>query len=307
MLSGIAAFNASFLYDLTNNENRVSKENQQISSGYRVSVASDDPSAVGPILEYQGQLDQVTQIQSNLTLANADVTTADQALQNASTLLDELVSIGTEGASSTTSDASRAALAQRVQNIQQQLVSIANTSSRGHYLFGGDASTTAPYTFDWTQPGGVVNNSPGVQNTSLLRDASGNTINTGLTAQQIFDAQDSNGNTLPGNIFQAVYSLGQALQNNNESAIQTAADSIKVGVTQLAQSTSTYGSLENWISQASAQASQRISALQQSLSAVRDTDVAAAATQLTLDQTAMQASLSAHGSLNTKSLFSYLG
>jgi flagellin-like hook-associated protein FlgL len=47
--------------------------------------------------------------------------------------------------------------------------------------------------------------------------------------------------------------------------------------------------------------------LQQTLSSLRDTDVAQAATDLTLAQTSMQAALAAHGSLNLRSLFDYLG
>jgi flagellar hook-associated protein 3 FlgL len=306
MISGIDAFNGSFLADLSSTENRIAQANQQISSGTRVSQASDDPAAVAPILQYQGQIDQITQIQANLTLANADTTTADAALQSASSLMDQLVSMAAQGASTTTSDSARASLAQQVQSIEQQLVSIANTTSRGRYVFGGDNQTTAPYTFDWTAPAGVVQNSTAT-NTSILRDSSGNTIVPAMTAQQIFDARDSGGNPVSGNIFQAVYALGQALQTNNASGIQNAAAAIKAGVAQLAQATSFYGNVESWIQQASQNASQQLATLKQELSSLRDTDVVAAATQLTLSQTALEASLSAHGNLDHRSLFSYLG
>jgi flagellin-like hook-associated protein FlgL len=47
--------------------------------------------------------------------------------------------------------------------------------------------------------------------------------------------------------------------------------------------------------------------LHQILGSLRDTDVAQAATDLTLANTAMQAALAAHGSMNVKSLFDYIG
>jgi flagellin-like hook-associated protein FlgL len=128
-----------------------------------------------------------------------------------------------------------------------------------------------------------------------------------MTAQQIFDAQDSSGNPVSGNIFQAVYALGQTLQANDETGIQNAAADLKAGVAHLAQATSFYGNTESWIQQASQDASQQLTSLAQELSSLRDTDIVAAATQLTLSQTALEASLSAHGNLDHRSLFSYLG
>jgi flagellin-like hook-associated protein FlgL len=59
--------------------------------------------------------------------------------------------------------------------------------------------------------------------------------------------------------------------------------------------------------QASQTATTQLNNVTQALSSIRDSDIATDATQLTLDKTAMDAALSAHGSLNTKSLFSYLG
>lgn len=210
MIAGIFASNASFLADLDNVQNRVTQATLQISSGVRVSQASDDPSAVGPILAYQNSIDQITQVQTNLNTAQTVAKTADGALQTASTLLDQLVSIATEGASSSTSAASQASLAEQVQAIGQQLVAIANTTVEGRYIFGGDAGGTAPYSFDTTTPGWFVSNSTG-SNTAVLTNADGSQTVPNMTAQQIFASSS-------GSIFQAVSDLGQALQSTTRRA-----------------------------------------------------------------------------------------
>jgi len=54
-------------------------------------------------------------------------------------------------------------------------------------------------------------------------------------------------------------------------------------------------------------AARRLTALQGQLSGLRDTDITAAASQLTLDKTAYEAAIASQASLPTKSLFSYLG
>lgn len=89
--------------------------------------------------------------------------------------------------------------------------------------------------------------------------------------------------------------------------MQTALTELQAGVQQLGQASTFYGNVENWIQQANQDATLHITNLQQALSSVRDTDVAAAATQLSLDQTALDAALSAHGTLDNRSLFSFLG
>jgi flagellar hook-associated protein 3 FlgL len=306
MIAGIQGYNQSFLADLNQLENKIAQANRNISSGYRVNQASDDPSAIGSILSYQDQLAHIKQVQSNLSAANVNAQTADGALQTAATLLDKLTSLGASGASSGVSAETRATLAQQVQAVEEQLVSVANTNVGGHYIFGGDSGSTAPYTFDWTSPAGVLQNSTS-ENTSTLHDADGNSISPGLTAAQIFDARDSSGAPTANNIFNAAYSLGQALLNNDQAGIQSALDLVKNGVAQMGQVTTSYGNIQSWIGQSTDAASAKQNSITQALTAVRDTDVPTEATQLTLTQTALDAALAAHGNLNTKSLFSYLG
>lgn len=309
MLAGLEGFGTGFLADLSNIENRISSENKQITSGVRVGQASDDPAAISPILDYQLNIDQTGQVQANLNTANVDATAADGALQSASSLMDRLVSLATQGASSTTTASSRAVLGQEVQQIAQQMVTIANTTVQGRYIFGGDDATTAPYSFDWSQPDGVVPSaSPAsTASTLLLRNATGAAINVRMTAQGIFDLRDGSGNPTSGNVFQAIYALGQALQANDQAGVQNAIPMLNAAVNQIGQATTFYGHVESWIQTSLQDATQLSTNSQQALGTLRDTDIAAAASQLTLDQTALNAALAAHGSFNTRSLFSYLG
>lgn len=306
MLSGIDGSNGSFLADLNQIQNQITQTTQQISSGIRVNEASDDPSAIEPILAYQNQIDHISQVQANLNLANTNAQTADGALQAASSLMNQLISISTEASNSTATAATRTQLGEQVQQIEQQLVSIANTTVGGNYIFGGDDPATQPYTYDSSSPEGVIQgNTAG--STALLTDINGNSIVPAMTAQQIFDAKNSDGTPAAGNVFNAVYSLDQALLSNDQTGIANAAVSIQSAATQVEQANAFYGNTETWISQANSDATSQLTNLQQSLGNLRDTDVAAAATQLTSDQTALEAALSAHASLSNKTLFSYLG
>lgn len=306
MLAGLDAFNSTFLFDLNNTENRISKTNEQLGSGYRVNVASDAPGDVASILNYQNQISQITQVQQNLSLASTQASIADNALSSANTLLNQLTSIAAQGASSTATAATRATLGQQVQGIAQQLVKLANTSSQGKFIFGGDDPSTQPYTYNWSASSMATQNNTAAS-TIAIQDISGQTNVPTMTAQQIFDAQNSDGTPAAGNIFQAVYSLGQALLNNDQSGIQSATDSLTAASTTLGQATTFYGNAESWIQSASDTATSALNSATAEVSSLRDTDIAAAATELTSANTAMQAAISAHGSLNIKTLFDYMG
>lgn len=308
MLSGIRAQDGIFLSDLNHIEDRIREENQQVTSGIRVAQAMDDPTAVMPILQFQSQIDRLTQVNSNLQQASTEINTADAALQSASTIMDRLTSLAAQGLSTQSTADNRQNLSLEVQSLENQLVSIANTSIGNSYIFGGANANVTPYTFDLTQTStyGVVNNLTN-SNPTYLSDGNGSSIQTGKTATEIFDLRDTNGNPTSGNIFQAVYNLSQALASNNTAGIQTAMDALKGASAHLGQMTVFYGNVESWVTQSNENTASQISALQQSLNSLQDVDMPTAVTRLTADQTALQVSLSAHASLSSKTLFDYLG
>ena len=298
MLKGISANNDAFVANLSRIQDRINATNQQITSGTRVSQASDDPSAVDPILQVQAEMDHIHQVQTNLNTAKTFATTADGALQTADSIMSQLSTLAAQGATSTQTAATRTALAQQVQQLEQQLVSIANTSVQGRYIFGGDNPTTQPYSFDGTNPPVAAVASP--TNTAVIRDAEGNGIIPGQTAQQAFDSP-------AGSVFQAVDALRVALLNNDQPGILASTTSLKTAATQLNLSGQAYGATENWIANATQDASQRLTSLTAQLSGLKDTDVVAAASQLTTDNAAYSAAIASQATLPTKSLFSYLG
>ena len=300
MLKGIQGQNPGFLADLSRIQDRIATTNKQITSGYRVNQASDDPQSITSILKLQSQIDHLTQTQTNLSTAKSQNETADGALQTATTILDQLTSIASQGATDTTTPNTRALLADQVKQLAGQLAGIANTSANGQHLFGGDNPNVAPYSFNWASgTNGVVSNSTGAA-TALLDDGSGSTISAGMSAAEIFDSGSNS-------IFVAVYNLGQALANNDSSGVQSALASMKSAGTYLSQVSASYGNRENWIAQASETASNHLSTLQAALASIRETDLPSAITQMTTDQTALQAAISAHANLSNKTLFDYFG
>ncbi len=298
MLKGISANTDGFLTNLNRIENQINVTTQQISSGIDVNQASDNPGAVEPILTAQSEIARITQVKANLNTANTVASTADSALQTANSVMNQIVSIAAQGATSTATATTRTVLSQQVQQLEQQLVSLSNTTVQGNYIFGGDNPTVAPYTFDGTNPPVAGVASP--TNTGVIRDAEGNSIVPIPLAQQVFDSP-------AGSVFQAVDALRVALQNNDQAGVTASTTAVTTAAQQLNLGAESVGAAENWISSATNDAGQRLTNLQAQLSSLRDTDVTAAATQLTTDRTAYEAAISSQANLPAKTLFSYLG
>jgi flagellar hook-associated protein 3 FlgL len=298
-----------FLSNLQQIQNRMSTAEQQLSSGLRVSVASDDPDEISSILQLRAQIAGVQQTQENLSNVTPQVESGENAIQQAIQVLDNATSLATEAAGSTSSASQRLDEIPQVQGILQQLVSLSQTAVNGQYIFSGDLSGQPQYTLaaNGTTVQQMIQPGPPGQ----IEDANGVPISIGLTAQQIFDDQvgggSGTGNPAPDNVFAAVGGLLTALQNNDSNGIQTALTNIQAASAHLNDESSFYGAAQNNLTAAGNSASQTLIQLQQQLSNEQDADAAQASLDLTQASTEEQAAMSAQAMLKPQSLFNYLG
>lgn len=294
-----------FLSNLQQIQNRIGTAERQLSSGLRVSVASDDPDQISSILQLRAQIAGVEQTQENLSNVTPQVESGENAIQQAIQVLDTATSLATEASGSTSNASQRQDEIPQVQGILQQLVSLSQTAVNGQYIFSGDLSGQPQYTLaangssveQMTQPG------PAGQ----IQDANGLPISIGLTAQQIFDDQDASGNPTAASAFAAVTGFLTALQNNDGPGILTAVTDIQTASAHLNDESSFYGAAQNNLTAAGNSASQTLIQLQQQLSNEQDADAAQSSLDLTMATTDEQAAMSAQAMLKPQSLFNYLG
>jgi flagellar hook-associated protein 3 FlgL len=302
MVSGLSGSLQQYLDGLDGIQSKLNTIEAQISSGYRVNQASDDPAAVPGILNTTSQIAAQTQTQANLNQTKLELDTGDGALQSAVKLVEQAISLGSQGASTLSSN--KASLVQQVQDIQQQLVGLANTQVNGRYIFSGDLDQQPLYSY---------NSSTGVTqlatatSTRAVTDGQGDTLWVAKTAQDIFDPRNTGGSAASGNVFAAVQSLLTAMQNQDTSAAATSVDSLKQADDYLNQQLGLYGIGENRVASALTASTGAQTSLTQQLSGLRDTDMANAAVELNQVSIQQQAAMSAGAKISQLSLFSYLG
>jgi flagellar hook-associated protein 3 FlgL len=305
MITGLNAANDQFVTSVDNMQTALNNAETQLSTGYRVNQASDAPAEVGDIFVARAALSNENQTIQNLKVVQANVTTGDTAVQTAVQLLQNAVVLGSEGASSTVTQSQQNALATQVQSVLSQLVGLSATQVNGVYIFSGDAGGSAPYQLDPASPTGV-DQLVTAQATALTADPTGITFQTSMTAQQLFDAQDSMGNPTPQNAFAALNNLQLALQSGNATNITAAISNVQTAGDYVNQQLGFYGAAENRITSAIDLAQKFQVQTQTQLSNLQDTDMTSVAVQVTQETTALNAAMAAEGKRPTSTLFDYL-
>ena len=307
MITGLTATNNQFLVSVNTIQAQLNQAELQLSSGYRVNQASDDPQQIGDIFQARADLTKATQTEQNLNLVKTQADAADSALQSAIQLMDNAETLGLQGGGnpSEANPSQQATMASEVQGLISQMVAIANTSVDGVYIFSGDQSGSPSYQVDTASPNGV-DRLIQTQATAEASDPTGVTFQVAQTAQDIFDQRDVNDNFTSNNVFAALQNLQNALQAGDSTAIATAVDGVQTASAYLNQQAGFYGAAQNRITAAISLAQKFQVQDQTQLSTLQDTDVTAAALQLTQSTTALSAAMSAQAKQPTTSLFDYL-
>lgn len=268
---------------------------EQISSGQSVNVPSNDPAAAASLVQNANQTSAVDQFLRSIGSIQGEAQNADSAVSSVITALQRAISLGVEGASSTLNPSDRAAIATEVQGIQSQLLSLANLSYQGSYVFAGTATQTAPYVLDAASPSGVqyVGNA-GTNSVTLGNQFS---LQTNLPGSQLFSAPGSD-------MFQAVQDLITGLQTG--TGIAAAVGEVSTAYNYIDTQRVFYGNTENQLSAQQTYLNSETVQLAQQQNTLGGTNLPAAISNLTTAETSQQATLEAIGSTGHTDLFDYL-
>jgi len=173
---------------LQNRQTSMQTAQEQLTSGLRVQVASDDPTSAAIAERAQAAANRVDSDTRALNASQANMTAAESVLGNADDLMQQIREALMQAGDGTYGDAQRAQQANAIQGLRNQLLALANTQDgSGTYLFGGQGSGGSPFL---DGPTGVTfNGTSGQTQTGQI-----NTYNLTVDGQQTFmGARSGNG------------------------------------------------------------------------------------------------------------------
>ena len=221
--------------------------------------------------------------------------TTDSTLNSVVLALQRAITLGVQGANGTLSDSNRASVVGELAGIQQQLLSLANLTFQGQYVFAGTATQAPPFVADATQPSGVRYDGNAGTNSVAVGD--GFAVQVNVPGSQIFAEPGSD-------MFQAVQDLVVALQTN--TGADAAVSGVRNAFDHVTAQRVFYGNALNQLESQQGYLNTAKLQLSQQENTVGGTDLAAATTNLLSAQNARSAALSAAGRISQMSLFDYL-
>ncbi len=134
------------LQALMDRQAQMSATQQQMTTGKRVNLASDDPSAAARAERALAAQDRSDATQKAVDASKNAMTLSESALGTANDLLQTARETMVQAGDAGLTDADRSSLAEQLQQVRSQLLSVANsTDGAGSYLFGGQGAKEPPF------------------------------------------------------------------------------------------------------------------------------------------------------------------
>jgi len=311
------SFFTASLAGMRDNQSAMARLNQQIATGKAILAPKDDPLATEKILQLTNRVATRTQFTANQDRASL-------ALKYESTVLDEMRKTLEEaqdlisGVSPGHDAGLRDTVAQRLIGANRHLLSLANTRDpNGEYIFGGHATTAAPYAnpLSGAAVATTYNGTPLLPNITAPDGQTGPggsrwlEVDTGRyvrtndnldavflhgTANDLLQQLDDAAAKIPG------ATLTQSDIDGWTALLSSALDNLDAISHRVA---AVYGEVEDVRSTTGALMLQEKNAL----SDIQQVDQASAIMELQIRQTALEAAGSAYARTASLSLFNYLG
>lgn len=273
----------------------------ELSSGVRVTSLSTDPLAAGENVRLLNQMQQDDSFTQSATLVNGQLQVADSALGQVVDQLTQAVSLATSASNGTMNASNRQSISNQIAGIRGEILTLANSSYQGQYIFAGSANSTAPFSLSGaTSP--ATTNYNGDQDVNFLVTPGGQKIQLNVPGNQIFDGAGAN------SVFAALNSLVADFSSTTFDANAAISDTQALGsaLNYVSQQRVT---IDNSTTQLTA-ASSAVSAEQTQLTAAQtnlmQADVAKVSTQLSLSATQQAALEAVIAKLGSGSLFDKL-
>lgn len=273
------------------------KVQTQIATGKRIQTASEDPASW---LRLQGMKQQTADdgaYAANITMAQGLLAQSDTTLDSVESQLQRALELATQAANGTLSDANRDAIAEELNAIRDALFGLANTRDvRGQPLFGGATGDVA-----FVQAADGTISFAGTGEPSAIPIGEGLSIQGTVTGARAFASGASNIFAVLGTFAAAleaggdVKAAGEAALNGINASIET------VGVVRAsagARAARLELDTERLVDAGEARETAR--------SALEDTDVTSAVTELQMTLTILQATQASFTKLTGLSLFDHL-
>ena len=275
------------IYNLSSRTQEMNKANEIVSTGKRINNLSDDPVGLTQALNLKSAISNINQMQRNVSLGNSWLSSSESALTNVEDIISNTKVLCIQMSNAPIGSAERLSAAGTVQNMVDEIISLANTNVAGKYIFSGSKTDTTPFSSD-----GTYNGNDNAFTIKVGKDAN---VEIGSVGDAIFE-----------NIFSTMADLKTALETNDVGGIEDAISNLDGHFEDISTKISDVGSKMNRMEVKERILEDLNFANTDRLSQIEDADYTEAIMRLEATELAYQAALSSSAKIMTQTLMDYM-
>jgi len=273
-------------------QGRLAKTQEQLTTGRVLNRPSDSPTGTSSAMRIRATIADETQFQRNAQDGLGWLGQIDSALTSSLDQVRRARDLGVQGVNATNAGAgAREALAVEVEQLRESLIGVANTTYLGRPVFGGLTAGAAAY-----DPSGAFVGQTGEVKRTVAKDVK---VAVNVDGPAAFGPDGDN-------LFDSLDRLATALRAGNTAEIGNQLSALDTAQKRITAVVSDAGTRYNRVERAATAASNAVFDLTTSLSEIEEVDLAKATINLTAQEVAYQAALSATARLVQPSLAEFL-
>lgn len=296
---------AQGLGNLQQQQTAMLQSQQEIATGVKLTNPAQDPVAFSTASDLSVLSSKQNQYSTNIDNATGKIQVQESTLGSITTMLQSVRDVAIQANNAAQNGTSLSALTDQLDQLKQALAGQMNaTDERGEYLFSGTAARQMPY-----DANGVLNPAVSAAGSVKLAISDQQSVAINQPAGQIFQLSSSATTGGSASILQVIDQLKTAITTqpaNIQTIYQSAQKDIDAVMNQVTDARGSMGNALNTLSAAKNDNAAQNVLTQQTLSNLRDTDVASAITKLNQSYLNLQATQQSMVKIQSLSLFNYI-
>lgn len=282
-------------YAIAEAASEMAERQEQVATGKRLQVPSDDPSASAAAVAERSELSITDQYRQSADTVTSRLTVLDTILQS---LIGEMTSVrvAAQAGSGTVPETQRAASADTIMALRESIYAAVNTQYRGVYPLSGSDATTPPY----SRSGDVISSYQGASNIIEVDVDRQMSVAVVVDGGAVLKGDD------PDDIFAALESLATAVRDGDQAGIQAGTSRIDRTFQRLNRALGQVGADMAMVEAQQNRLDARQLASNTRLDALENVDLAEAISAMTQADTAYRAAIAAVGKTSQYSLLDYI-
>lgn len=205
----------NMMSNLNNNLLQMQRYQEYLTTNRKINRPSDDPVGFNYAMRYRSELRANAQYQKNRDHALSWLETTESLMNSVNDIMQRAKELAIQGANSTNPDTALESIAAEIDELHDQLVSIANEKHQGKYVFNGEKTNVQPYDPDNPAESEVHDGK------IVLQIGPGVKMEVNVTGEEVFgppivNDDDENAND---NLFQILADLSAALRDEDTEGI----------------------------------------------------------------------------------------